>query len=82
MSIARNFRFGPNERMNLQLRAEFTNIFNRMFRPDPTVAGKFVAPDPQNQTVTGLTGFGSMDMTSAVSRNNVRQGQLVMRLTF
>jgi len=36
VSLARNIRFGSDGKYNLQLRAEFSNIFNRLWVPDPT----------------------------------------------
>jgi hypothetical protein len=81
MSLARNFRFGSDGRYNLQLRAEFTNIFNRLFVPNPTstsaTATRTTRPDG---TTSG--GFGYINMQSAAVNTNVRQGQIVGRFSF
>ena len=37
-SIGRNFRFGPEGKFNLFIRAEFVNIFNRTLFPNPSTA--------------------------------------------
>lgn len=46
-SIGRNFRFGPEGKFNLFIRAEFVNIFNRTLLPNPGTA------NPQNGVVNG-----------------------------
>jgi hypothetical protein len=58
-NFGRNFRI--KERMNLQIRAEFVNIFNRTLLPAPTTT------NPQNAVVHGgaagqlTSGFGVID---------------------
>jgi hypothetical protein len=60
-NVGRNFRFGPEGKFNLYIRAEFVNIFNRTLMPNPGTA------NPQNPVVKGgpngqLTGgFGVID---------------------
>src|SRR5205085_3271415 len=39
-NIGRNFRFGAEGRFNLQIRAEFANIFNRMQLGNPITTGQ------------------------------------------
>jgi hypothetical protein len=82
VGLARNFRFGRDGRINLNLRAEFTNIFNRLYLPDP-VATNYAAAQTKNPT-TGLPsgGFGWINTLSTVTANNVRMGQIVGRLSF
>ncbi len=46
-NVGRNFRFGPDGRFNLYIRAEFVNIFNRTLMPNPITA------NPQNPVVKG-----------------------------
>jgi hypothetical protein len=68
-NIGRNFRFGPEGRFNLYIRAEFVNIFNRTLLPAP------VTSNPQNGVLRGgalpngtnvLTGgFGVIDAYSS-----------------
>ncbi len=94
MSIARSFRF--KERASLTIRAEFTNIFNRIGINVPTQTGPFSTPTVDK--VTGFTtgGFGYIS-PAAVGGSNTnpaaasaatfgtpppRQGTIVMRLQF
>jgi hypothetical protein len=85
-----NFNFGRNfrlkERYNLQIRAEFVNIFNRTYLQSPS------SVNPQNQLqknnqgqYTG--GFGTINATAAVDTAPVlggpaRTGTLIARFTF
>ena len=81
-SVGRNFRV--KERMNLQFRAEFVNIFNRTVMPNPGVA------NPQNALVhnsSGIltSGFGVMDAYQVPNTSNIftgRTGTLVVRFSF
>jgi hypothetical protein len=93
MSIARNIRI--TERTNLQIRAEFTNIFNRTGLNIPTNGNAF-ATQTRSQTGQTTGGFGWIN-TAAVGASNAapaaavanqfatplpRQGTLVARFTF
>ena len=90
-NIGRNFRF--KERWNLQLRAEFTNIFNRTLMPQP------IATSPQNPvTKNGLgiltSGYGVIDAyqgpntagifdgTTAATGLAARAGTIIGRFSF
>ncbi len=89
-SIGRNFRFGPDGRFNLFIRAEFVNIFNRTLFPNPSTT------NPQNGVVHGgangqLTGgFGVVNAYltpgSYYSANTAylqgRTGTLIARFSF
>ncbi|MBV9504904.1 MAG: carboxypeptidase regulatory-like domain-containing protein [Acidobacteriia bacterium] len=82
MSLARNIRF--KERFNLQIRAEFTNIFNRTEPNNPTATNAFAT---QTRSLNGNTagGFGSIitnTTTGAVTFAGPRQGTLVARFQF
>jgi hypothetical protein len=81
LSLARNIRFGSDGRYNLQLRAEFSNIFNRLWVPDPTSTS---ASATRTTNSAGITtgGFGYINMQSAAVASGVRQGQLVARFSF
>jgi hypothetical protein len=46
-NIGRNFRFGPEGKFNLYIRAEFVNIFNRTLLPAPSTS------NPQNGVIKG-----------------------------
>jgi hypothetical protein len=79
MSIARNFRFNEGK-YNLQLRAEFANVFNRTYLNSPTSNNALAA-----QTVTaatGLTSAGFGFINTGTVQSTPRQGTLVGRFTF
>ncbi len=76
MSLGRNFRI--KERMNLQVRADFTNIFNRTEVNNPTSTNALAS-----QTKTGnqtTAGFGYINNATVFSPP--RAGTLVARFTF
>jgi hypothetical protein len=81
LNIGRTFKV--KERMSLQLRGEFTNIFNRTEFPNPSTT------NPQNAIVHNgvgslTSGFGVMNVYSAPNANILtgRAGTIVMRFTF
>jgi hypothetical protein len=93
LSLARNFRI--KERMNMQIRAEFTNVFNRtsLGNPITTNPGSAPAKNAQGQYVSG---FGIINLVSVAGSvpstpsNGApgqlgiipRQGTLIARFTF
>src|SRR5579871_911496 len=87
-NIGRNFRF--NERMTLQFRGEFVNIFNRTYLPIPV--SSFQNPVGTNTLGYYTSGFGTMAAYSppgasmfdgALGHNPAaRTGTLILRLTF
>jgi hypothetical protein len=83
VSLARNFRLGSDGRYNLQLRAEFNNLFNRLYIPDPdagTAPG--TAQTYQADGIHTSGGFGYINMKASSVAQNVRTGQIVMRFSF
>jgi hypothetical protein len=80
MGLARNFPFGRDGRANLQLRAEFNNIFNRLHLANPSSTTYGL---PQT-TANGLasSGFGYINVLDPSTAANVRQGQIVARFSF
>ena len=72
--------FRIKERANLQIRAEFTNIFNRTEMQNPT-ATNALASQLRN-IVTGQTTSGFGYITTATTFAAPRQGQLVARFQF
>jgi len=83
MSFARNFRMGKEGRYNLQVRAEFQNIFNRHFYAAPTTSSNpAVAPSVNGSgIITG--GYGTINTTTGTGAGAVpRSGQAVARFTF
>jgi len=88
-NFGRNFRI--KERVNLNLRVEFANVFNRMVLPAPTVVAAPGAPPinfasaPQKFTSgpnTGLysSGYGVINPTSGTT--GMRSGTFVARIQF
>jgi hypothetical protein len=81
-NFARNFRI--KERVTLNIRVEFNNIFNRMRLPNPSVAGNFATPPTKFTTgsTAGLYsgGFGTYSVISGLLGQ--RNGTIVARLTF
>ena len=81
-NFSRNFRL--KEKVTLNVRVEFNNIFNRMILPNPSVAGNF-ATTPTKFTTgasTGLYsgGFGTFSVLNGVGLQ--RTGTFVGRITF
>ncbi len=81
VSLGRQFRI--KERMSIQIRMEFTNIFNRTYIPNPSSTGGSVAPQLTNP-VTGQTtsGFGQVNTVGGGIGAAPRSGQLIARFTF
>ncbi len=90
-NIGRNFRF--NERMNLQFRGEFVNIFNRTYLPIPSTSTMLPLGSVTTNTLGYITGgFGTMSAYSAPGSSqfdgvlphspSARTGTLILRLTF
>jgi hypothetical protein len=76
-SLGRVFRL--REKMSLQLRAEFFNIFNRTFLNNPT-SGNAQALQVRNAAGVPTSGFGYISSGSVAAAN--RTGQLVGRITW
>ncbi len=77
MSLGRIFRI--KERANLQIRAEFTNIFNRTEPNNPTATNALL-PQLTNSAGQTTSGFGYINTGTVFSAP--RQGQLVARFQF
>jgi hypothetical protein len=84
MAIGRTFRI--KERANLNIRAEFTNIFNRARIPDPTngtgPGQNSASLQTRNAAGQATAGFGWINTNPATPVLTPRQGQLVARFTF
>jgi hypothetical protein len=81
-NFSRSFRM--KEGINLNVRVEFTNIFNRMQLPQATTAGNF-ASAPTRFTSGANTGLYSGGFGTIVPVNGtqgMRSGIFVGRLTF
>jgi hypothetical protein len=90
-NFGRNFRMGREGKYNLQIRAEFQNIFNRLFYSAPAVGGPFntspaSAVQKQNPFPNGApgalsAGYGFVNFINGAG-DTPRSGQLVARFTF
>ena len=93
LNFGRNFRI--KERMNFQIRAEFTNAFNRTFLGNPVTNVAPANPVGRNGSGQITSGFGTINATFSTSTatgggfatlagNNSlpRQGTLIARFTF
>ncbi|HTA44077.1 MAG TPA: TonB-dependent receptor [Bryobacteraceae bacterium] len=89
LAFARNFRLGPAERNYvLQIRAEFQNIFNRLFLAPPGVANTnpnlpIVTTTYAGQAINN-SGFGSVATLNGGGATGAqpRSGQIIARFTF
>jgi hypothetical protein len=90
MSFGRNFTIGKEGRYNLQVRAEFQNIFNRVFLSAPSVANPLlpIGTTTYAGSVLNASGFGSIATlnggceASGGGCQGPRSGQAVARFTF
>ncbi|HLI86705.1 MAG TPA: TonB-dependent receptor [Bryobacteraceae bacterium] len=90
VSFGRNFRFGKEGRFNFYIRAEFQNIFNRLFL-SPPLAGSNSPANPtananpaSSPTVVGgvyTYGYGYIPTLNGAGAQP-RSGQIVGRFTF
>jgi hypothetical protein len=78
LAIGRKFQI--REKMSLNVRVEFTNIFNRTFVNNPTSTNPQTPPVRNPTTGQTTSGFGFIDTTSVFSQP--RQGQLVAQFHF
>jgi hypothetical protein len=83
MSFARNFRVGKEGKYNLQVRAEFQNIFNRLFLSMPSIANPNlpITTTNYNGTAINSTGFGSVATLNGIG-DQPRSGQIIARFQF
>jgi hypothetical protein len=77
LSLGRVFRI--KERASLQIRAEFTNIFNRTEFNNPTVTNPLAT---QTTSGTGQTTAGYGYINNGTTFSAPRQGQLIARFQF
>ncbi len=82
LSIGKIFRL--REGAQLQLRAEFFNVLNRVFLPNPD-SGNALATQQVDRNGVPIAGFGRMNVGQIVAATlpwTPRTGQLVARFTF
>jgi hypothetical protein len=75
MSLGRVFTI--REGMNLSLRVELMNVFNRVQIPNPGI--DFNSNNASLPQITGVFGFGYINAADTAGQ---RTGQIVMRFTF
>jgi hypothetical protein len=76
MSFGRTFRL--SESKFLSIRAEFFNVFNRTYFPNPSTSNPLAATTTSNGVLTG--GFGFINALGGSLFFQPRNGQLVARL--
>ena len=87
MSVGRNFRFGKENRFVFQVRAEFQNVFNRLFYGAPTGTNPAANTTSNGSTNNAFTsnaltaGFGYVNTVNGAGARP-RAGTLVGRITF
>jgi len=88
LSIGRNFRIAGEDKVVLSVRAEFQNVFNRLFFAPPSVGGPTnVNPaTPTTSNAAGLNGgYGWVNFINGGPLgigSRPRTGQIVARVTF
>ena len=81
MNFGRNFRMGKEGKMNLQIRAEFQNIFNRHFYSAPSATNPATTVANSNPGGALSAGFGFVNTINGAGARP-RTGQMVARFTF
>jgi hypothetical protein len=87
-SLGRNFPLAKEGRVGLNIRAEFYNVFNRVFLTAPSIGGFFTTnsntgPSYTNGVLTG--GYGYINTTNPGLPGfgpQPRTGQIVARFSF
>jgi hypothetical protein len=81
LSIGRNFRIAGEDKVVLNIRAEFQNVFNRLFFSTPSAVNPS-APVTRTIGTNLLTGgYGWVNYINGAG-SRPRTGQIVARLTF
>ena len=73
--------FRMKERMNLQVRAEFFNVFNRLQLNNPD-SGNALAAQARNAQGVPTSGFGRINSGGVFADRPARSGQIVARFQF
>ena len=89
LSLGRNFPLAKEGRVVFNLRAEFFNVFNRVFLTPPTIGGFTVVNSKTPPTLTNgayTAGYGFINMVPGGFNlgyvEQPRTGQMVARVTF
>ena len=83
LSIGRNFRMGREGNIIFNVRAEFTNVLNRMFYNAPSTANPSqpIGTFTQRGMIIPNSGFGVVNTVNGAG-STPRSGTIVARLTF
>ena len=79
MNVGRTFQL--REKMSLNIRAEFFNVFNRVYLGTPS-SGNPTQTTTVNSATGAITGFGYAAIGNTSNLGGQRNGQLVARFTF
>ena len=79
LSLGRNFRVAKESKVVLNVRAEFQNVFNRLFLSTPSPTNPSAAPTSNAGGLTG--GFGFVNYINGAGARP-RSGQIVARVIF
>ena len=90
LSLGRNFRLAGEGRVVFNIRAEFQNVFNRLFLQAPSVGGPAnvnpLSPTIRNGPGQLTGGYGYVNFvsggTATMGGARPRTGQIVARITF
>jgi len=78
MNLGRTFQL--REKMSIAIRAEFFNVFNRVYLPSPSASNPLATPTFNTATGVPTGGFGYITNQSGIGGQ--RNGQLVARFVF
>jgi hypothetical protein len=81
MNFGRTFRMGHEGKMSLQIRSEFTNIFNRHFYSAPSATNPAALVTNTNPNGALSAGYGFVNTLNGAGARP-RTGQMVARFTF
>ena len=90
LSLGRNFRLAGEDKVVLNIRAEFQNVFNRLYLQIPSVGGVTnvspITPPTRNAPGQLTGGYGYVNFVNGGVANSggarQRTGQIVARLIF
>ena len=82
-NIGRNFRMGPEGRVVLNIRGEFSNVLNRLFFGTPSTANPYqaITTVTQQGVVVPTGGYGVVNTLNGAG-SRPRTGTIVARITF
>jgi hypothetical protein len=81
MNFGRNFRLAKEGKVNLNVRAEFQNVFNRVTLSAPSATNPTSPISHNNPNGALSAGYGFVNTFNGAG-TTPRSGQIVARLTF